>query len=50
MLTMGEVSSLPELRALIDRSFQTDTYEPQDTTLWEAHAERFEQYCEVTYA
>ena len=50
MVTTGEVGSLRELRALIDRSFQVEVYEPGDTETWNTEAERFQQYCEFSYA
>jgi len=50
MITTGEIGSLRELRALIDRSFRTDVYEPVETDLWTAEAHRFQQYCEFSYA
>jgi rhamnulokinase len=50
MLTMGEISSLPEMRSLIERSFKTEIYEPRETPLWERQTDRFQQYCEFTYA
>jgi rhamnulokinase len=50
MLTMGEVSSLSEMRAMVERSFEADVYEPRDTHVWQTHADRFQQYCEFTYA
>jgi rhamnulokinase len=50
MITTGEIGSLRELRALVDRSFRTDVYEPVETDLWAAEARRFQQYCEFSYA
>ena len=50
ILATGEASSLQEVRALVDRSFQTETFEPVDTDKWEQQSERFEQYCEMIYA
>lgn len=50
ILATGEASSLSEVRAIIDRSFPTEVFEPRDTDKWEQHAERFEQYCESIYA
>ncbi len=50
MLSMGELPSLSEMRALIDRSFETESYEPRETHLWATQANRFQQYCEFTYA
>jgi rhamnulokinase len=50
ILATGEASSLGEARAIIDRSFPTEVFEPSNTDQWLRHAERFEQYCEMTYA
>jgi rhamnulokinase len=50
ILATGEASSLQEVRAIVDRSFPTEVFEPLDTDKWLRHAERFEQYCEIMYA
>jgi rhamnulokinase len=50
ILATGEASSLEEVRAIIDRSFPTEVFEPRETDKWEQHTGRFEQYCEMTYA
>ena len=50
ILATGEASSLREVRAIIDRSFSTEFFKPLETDKWERQAERFEQYCEMTYA
>jgi len=50
ILTTGEAASLGEVRALVDRSFPTEVFEPVETDKWERHTERFEQYCEMIYA
>lgn len=50
ILATGEASSLVEGRAIVDRSFSTEVFEPLDTDKWEQHIERFEQYCETIYA
>jgi len=50
ILATGEASSLPEVRAIVDRSFPTEIFDPVDTHKWEKHIERFEQYCEMIYA
>lgn len=50
ILATGEASSLQDVRAIIDRSFPTEIFEPLDTDKWMQHAERFEQYCEIMYA
>jgi rhamnulokinase len=48
ILATGGVSSLLEVRAVIDRSFPTEVFEPRETDKWDEQAERFEQYCEST--
>jgi len=50
ILATGEASSLQEVRAIVDRSFPTEVFEPMDTDKWRQHTERFEQYCGMTYA
>jgi rhamnulokinase len=50
ILATGGVSSLKEVRAIVDRSFPTEIFEPVETGKWDQHAERFEQYCENIYA
>jgi rhamnulokinase len=50
VLATGEASSLEEVRAMVDRSFPTEVFEPIDTDKWEQHFQRFEHYCEITYA
>jgi rhamnulokinase len=50
ILATGSASSLPEVRATVDRSFPTEVFEPLETDKWDQHTERFEQYCERIYA
>lgn len=50
ILAKGEASSLREVRAIIDRSFPTEVFHPLETDKWERQSERFEHYCEMTYA
>ena len=50
ILATGEAASLQEVRALVDRSFPTEVFEPVATDQWERHTERFAQYCEMIYA
>jgi rhamnulokinase len=50
ILATGGAASLQEVRAIIDRSFATEIFEPLETDKWDRHAERFEQYCDSTYA
>jgi rhamnulokinase len=50
ILSTGGASSLQEARAIVDRSFPTEIFEPRETDRWDRHAERFEQYCGRVYA
>jgi rhamnulokinase len=50
ILATGEAGSLQEVRAIVDRSFPTEVFEPRDTDQWDQHADRFEQYCGSIYA
>jgi rhamnulokinase len=44
MLATGAAGSLEEMRAIVERSFPVDVYEPRDTETWNSVAVRFEQY------
>ena len=50
ILATGEAASLQEVRAIVDRSFATEIFEPLETDQWARHFERFDQYCEMIYA
>jgi rhamnulokinase len=50
ILATGEAASLQQVRAMVDRSFQTEVFEPTQTDEWNRHAQRFEQYCDMIYA
>jgi rhamnulokinase len=50
ILATGGASSLGEVRAIVERSFPTEAFEPTETDKWERHFQRFEQYCEMSYA
>ena len=50
ILATGGAASLQEVRAIVDRSFSTEVFEPLETDKWDKHAERFEQYCGSIYA
>ena len=50
ILATGATSSLAEVRAMIDRSFPTEIFEPQETDKWERHIARFRHYTEMVYA
>jgi rhamnulokinase len=49
-LATGEAASLQEVRAIVDRSFPTEAFEPRESDKWHQQTERFEHYCEMTYA
>jgi rhamnulokinase len=50
ILATGGAASLQEVRAIVDRSFPTEVFDPLETDKWEQQAERFEQYCGSIYA
>jgi len=50
ILATGEAASLAEVRAIVERSFPTEIFDPVETDQWNQHAERFEQYCGSIYA
>jgi hypothetical protein len=50
ILATGGAASLQEVRAIVDRSFPTEVFDPLETHKWDQHAERFEQYCGSIYA
>jgi rhamnulokinase len=50
ILATGGAASLKEVRAIVDRSFPTEVFEPRETDKWDQNAERFEQYCGSIYA
>ena len=50
ILATGGATSLAEVRAIVDRSFPTEVFDPIETDKWDQHAERFEQYCGSIYA
>lgn len=50
ILATGGASSLEEVRAMVDRSFPTEVFEPLETDKWDQHAERFEHNCGSIYA
>jgi rhamnulokinase len=45
ILATGGATSLQEIRAIVDRSFPTEVFDPLEPGKWDQHAERFEQYC-----
>jgi hypothetical protein len=50
MMATGAVGSLSEARAVIDRSFPVERFEPVDAARWDAHYRRFQHYVEFTCA
>jgi rhamnulokinase len=48
MIATGAVSSLPEARQVIDRSFPVERFEPADADRWAAAYQRFHEYVELT--
>jgi rhamnulokinase len=50
IVATGDAASVAEVRAIIDRSFPTEIFEPAESDKWDAQAQRFEQYCEIIYA
>ena len=50
MLATGAVTSLGEARAIIDRSFPVERFDPTETDRWEPHYQRFREYVELTCA
>ena len=50
ILATGGASSLAEVRAIVDRSFPTELFEPIESDKWNEQAERFQHYSEMVYA
>ena len=50
ILATGVASSLAEVRAMVDRSFPTEVFEPHDSDRWAQHSERFQHYTGMIYA
>ncbi|HMD38738.1 MAG TPA: rhamnulokinase family protein [Candidatus Acidoferrum sp.] len=50
ILAAGAASSLKEVRAIVDRSYPPQAFEPIDPEKWNRQAQRFEHYCEAVYA
>jgi len=50
ILATGRATSLAEVRAIIDRSFPTEVFDPTDPGKWDREAERFQHYSEMIYA
>ena len=50
ILATGSAGSLYEVRAIVDRSFPTEVFEPAATDQWDNEATRFQHYTEIIYA
>jgi len=50
ILATGVAGSLKEVRAIVDRSFPTEVFNPMDPGRWDEQAKRFQHYSEVTFA
>jgi len=50
ILATGGADSLQEVRAIVDRSFPTEVFEPAATDQWDKEAIRFQHYAETIYA
>jgi rhamnulokinase len=50
MIATGATASLAEARAVIERSFPTEIFDPRDPAMWSREAPRFQHYCEVAHA
>lgn len=47
-ITLGHISSLEEARRIVRDSFPIQTIQPREASMWEAGAERFEQFFQTT--
>jgi rhamnulokinase len=50
ILATGGANCLRDVRAMVERSYPPELFEPRDTEKWDREAERFEHYCEAVYA
>jgi len=50
ILATGGAASLAEVRAIVERSFSTELFEPRESDQWDRQVERFDHYCEMIYA
>jgi rhamnulokinase len=50
LMATGRAASLAEARAIVDRSFHTEVFEPHNSEPWNRETARFQQYCELAYA
>jgi rhamnulokinase len=49
ILARGDAASLEEVRAVVDRSFPVEVFEPSETDQWNKQVERFQQYGETIH-
>jgi rhamnulokinase len=47
LIATGRAASLADARAIVDRSFPTEVFEPGDSEPWNREVGRFQQYCEL---
>jgi sugar (pentulose or hexulose) kinase len=45
MMATGHADSLQHARAIIDRSFPAEVFEPREHDAWSRQFPRFQQYC-----
>jgi len=45
-----DVATIDEARAIVDRSFPVERFEPRETDQWEQHYRRFREYVELACA
>jgi hypothetical protein len=50
MIKTGSVASLADARAIVQRSFPTERFDPIDTDVWERQYARFQEYVEAATA
>jgi rhamnulokinase len=50
ILATGVATSLAEVRAMVDRSFRIEIFEPRETEKWDRQFTRFRHYAEIVYA
>jgi rhamnulokinase len=50
ILATGEAASLKEVRAMIERSFPVEVFDPHETDPWASAAQRLQHYAETVYA
>jgi rhamnulokinase len=50
ILATGEAASLKDVRAMIERSFPVEVFDPHETDQWTSEAQRLQHYAETVYA